>query len=46
MRVSDALVEKLLKEAVFSADQIKKLRSQAEAESKRLQDVVIQNHFE
>lgn len=43
MRASDTLVESLLKKSgVLSADQLKKLREQATAEKKTLQDVAIQ----
>jgi type IV pilus assembly protein PilB len=45
MRASDSLVESLLKEgSVLSADDIKKLKEQAAAEHKSLQDVVVQTN--
>jgi type IV pilus assembly protein PilB len=45
MRVSDALVESLLKKSgLFSADQLKKLHEQAAAEKKTLQDLVVQSN--
>lgn len=43
MRISDALVEKLLKGTEkFSAEQLKKLHEQGESEKKPLQDIVVQ----
>lgn len=43
MRVSDALVEKLLKQTgKFTAEQLKSLHEQEESEKKPLQDIVIQ----
>ncbi len=45
MRASDALVESLLKTSGgFSAEQLKKMREQAAAEKKLLQDVAIQSN--
>jgi type IV pilus assembly protein PilB len=45
MRASDALVESLLKKSrILSADQLKKLREQAAADKKSLQDVAIQTN--
>ncbi|HEX7963011.1 MAG TPA: ATPase, T2SS/T4P/T4SS family [Candidatus Saccharimonadales bacterium] len=41
MRASDALVETLLKKGGVDADQVKKLREQATAEKKTLQDVAL-----
>ena len=46
MRVSDALVQKLLKDTgKFSADQLKQLHDQAASEKKPLQDVVVRNNM-
>lgn len=46
MRVSDALVEKLLKSTgKFSADQLKELHEQGENEKKPLQDIVVQTNM-
>lgn len=46
MRISDALVEKLLTEAgKVTAEQLKDLREQKEAQKKPLQDLVIQNNI-
>lgn len=45
MRASDTLVETLLKEgSVLTADEIKKLKEQATAERKTLQEVVVQTN--
>ncbi len=44
MRISDAIVEKLLKASgKFSDEQIKPLREQEKTEKKPLQDIVIKN---
>ncbi len=46
MRVSDALVEKLLKSTdKFSAEQLKNLHEQGENEKKPLQDIVVQTNM-
>lgn len=46
MRVSDALVEKLLKQTgKFSADQLKSLLGASESEKKPLQDTVVQTNM-
>lgn len=46
MRVSDALVEKLLKSTdKFSVDQLKSLHEQGETEKKPLQDIVVQTNL-
>jgi type IV pilus assembly protein PilB len=46
MRVSDALVEKLLKSTdKFSIDQLKNLHEQGETEKKPLQDIVVQTNM-
>jgi type IV pilus assembly protein PilB len=46
MRISDALVEKLLTDAgKVTAEQLKDLREQKEAQKKPLQDLVIQNNI-
>ena len=46
MRVSDALVEKLLKQTgKFSAGQLKDLHEQGENEKKPLQDIVVQSNM-
>lgn len=46
MRVSDALVEKLLKSTnKFSAEQLKSLHEQGENEKKPLQDIVVQTNM-
>jgi type IV pilus assembly protein PilB len=46
MRVSDALVEKLLKSTdKFSAEQLKNLHEQGENEKKALQDIVVQTNM-
>lgn len=45
MRISDALVEKLLKGTEkFSAEQLKKLHEQSVSEKKPLQDIAVQNN--
>ena len=46
MRVSDALVEKLLKSTgKFTADQLKDLHQQGETEKRPLQDIVVQTNM-
>ncbi len=46
MRVSDSLVEKLLKQTgKFSADQLKSLHEQVETEKRPLQDIVVQTNI-
>ncbi|HEV2403369.1 MAG TPA: GspE/PulE family protein [Candidatus Saccharimonadales bacterium] len=46
MRISDALVEKLLKETnKFTADQLKELHEQGVSENKPLQDIVVQTNM-